>query len=103
MLVARATAIAGSEAGPNLTFATPSAGSPTDVLGGRTTELTSKNYQYVTLIGITLRYHNVSPLKLYDRQYRDKNDRGKSSWLDHTHSNVGHVRGTHKNAKTSQT
>ena len=61
MLVARATAVAGSEAGPNLIFSTPSAGSPTDVLGGRTTELTGKNYQYVTLIGITLRYHHVSP------------------------------------------
>jgi len=56
MPVARATAIAGSEAGPNLIFSTPSAGSPTDVLGGRTTELTSKYYQYVTL-----RYHPKVP------------------------------------------
>ena len=79
VLVAKVTDEIGSEAGPNLTFSTPSAGSPTDVLGGRTTELPIYRYQYVTLIGITLRYHNVSPSKLYDRQYRDKND-WDASW-----------------------
>jgi len=48
----------------DFSFSTSSAGSQTDVLGGRTTESPIYYYQYVTLAGTDTGYHNVSQEKL---------------------------------------